>query len=295
MAVDRPTPDEWRQQGSHFEWRGHRIFFRVEGRGDPLLLIHGFPTASWDWWALWPALAARYRVLAFDMIGLGFSDKPPRFPYSVGAQADLVTAFLAREDAAPCRVVAHDLGLTVTQELLARQGEDPKAPRIVAACLLNGGLFPETHRALPVQRLLASPVGPLLARLMTYRGFAASMGRTWGSRPPDDADLRAMWQLVTHGRGLRVVARLLGYMAERRRHRDRWVGALVDTSTPLRLIDGLADPISGAHMVARYREVVPRPDVVELPGVGHYPHVEAPGAVLPAVLEFLDRPHGAGR
>jgi len=82
---------------------------------------------------------------------------------------------------------------------------------------------------------------------------------------------------------------LIGYMAERRRYRERWVGALVETKTPIRLIDGIDDPISGAHMDARYRELVPNADIVELPGVGHYPQVEAPAAVQAAVLEFMAR------
>ena len=221
------------------------------------------------------------------MIGFGFSAKPRRFDYSISAQADLCAAFLARENVTRYRLLAHDYGLTVTQELLARQGEDAAAPRITAVCLLNGGLFPETHRALPLQRLLASPLGPLLARLTSYRTFASSMRRIWGRRPPEESDLRAMWQLVTLDQGLRVMPKLIGYMAERRRFRERWVGALTNTVVPLRLIDGLLDPISGAHMVARYRELVPRPDVVELPSVGHYPQLEAPDPVLSAVMDFF--------
>jgi pimeloyl-ACP methyl ester carboxylesterase len=281
-----PTPAEWRARGDVFRWRGESIFCRSEGSGAPLLLIHGFPTASWDWCALWPALVARYRVLTLDLIGFGFSAKPRAFPYSTAAQADLCEAFLARENVASYRLLAHDYGLTVTQELLARQ-EARGSPRIEAACLLNGGLFPETHRPLPLQRLLASPLGPLLARLTTYRSFSASLRRIWGRHPPEEAELRAMWELVTQEDGRRVMPALIGYMAERRRFRERWVGALQQTKAPLRLVCGLDDPVSGAHMVARYRELVPRPDVVELPGVGHYPQLEAPSAVTAAVLHHF--------
>ena len=285
MSADHPTPADWRALGDWFEWRGQRVFFRSAGTGPPLLLIHGFPTASWDWCALWPGLVARYRLLALDLMGFGFSDKPRTFPYSTAAQADLCEAFLAREDVTSYRVLAHDYGLTVTQELLAR--DSPSSPRLVSACLLNGGLFPETHRPLPLQRLLASPVGPLLARLISYRTFSASLRRIWGRHPPEESELEALWELVTHKDGLRVMPALIGYMAERRRFRERWVGAVQRAAVPIRLVCGLDDPVSGAHMVARYRELVPRPDVVELPGVGHYPQLEAPEAVLSAALDFF--------
>jgi len=279
------TPDAWRERGDFFEWRGHRIFFRIEGAGEPLLLIHGFPTASWDWYAVWPKLAERYRLLALDMIGFGFSAKPRAFDYTIAAQADLFEALLEREQVSTYRVLAHDYGLTVTQELLARQ-RDAKA-KIRCACLLNGGLFPETHRAALIQKLLASPIGPLVARLSSYRAFARTMRRIWGRAPLRDDEARAMWQLVTASDGLRVMPQLIGYMAERRSNRARWVGALVDATVPIRLVDGLLDPISGAHMVARYRELVPAPDVIELADVGHYPQVEAPERVLDAALPFF--------
>jgi pimeloyl-ACP methyl ester carboxylesterase len=55
---------------------------------------------------------------------------------------------------------------------------------------------------------------------------------------------------------------------------------------PLRLIDGLLDPVSGVHMAARYRELISEPDVVELPNVGHYPQLEAPEETLAAILDF---------
>jgi pimeloyl-ACP methyl ester carboxylesterase len=281
------SADEWRARGDTFAWRGERVFFRAEGAGAPVLLVHGFPTASWDWAPLWPDLVGRYRVLAPDLMGFGFTAKPRGFGYSIRAQADLLDAFLAREKVAAYRLLAHDYGVTVAQELLARQRETAVPPRIASVCLLNGGLFPETHRAVVTQRLLASRLGPLVARLTTYGAFARTMRRIWGSHPVADAELRAMWQLVNTHDGRAVMPQLIGYMAERRQHRERWVGALVHAAAPIRLINGLLDPISGAHMVARYRELIPEPDVVELADVGHYPQIEAPERVLAAVLEHF--------
>ena len=277
------TPEEWRSGGNTFDWQGNRMFARVEGTGEPLLVIHGFPTASWDWWKLWPALTKSYRCLAVDMLGYGYSAKPRDAVYSIMRQADLQQALLAREGVTRYRILAHDYGLTVTQELLARGAEAR------GVCMLNGGLFPERHRPVVTQKLLASRLGPLVTRLMTFRTFRAQMRRIWGATPPPDDELRACWRLITEGGGLPVMAKLIGYIAERKRHRDRWVGAIVDAPCPKRFINGMRDPISGAHMVARYRELVADPDVVELPDVGHYPQLEAAAPVEAAVMEFLAR------
>jgi pimeloyl-ACP methyl ester carboxylesterase len=83
--------------------------------------------------------------------------------------------------------------------------------------------------------------------------------------------------------------KLINYIPERIEHRERWVGALQTTKVPLKLIVGPVDPISGSHMDSRYLELVPRPDVLELPGVGHYPQVEAPDAVTNRYFEFRDQ------
>ena len=92
---------------------------------------------------------------------------------------------------------------------------------------------------------------------------------------------------MSEGGGERSLHRLLRYIPERRANRERWVGAMQHTRVPLRLIDGAADPVSGAHMAARYRELVPRADVVLLEGVGHYPQMEAPADVQHEYLAFV--------
>ena len=288
MSSTLPSLSEWRANGTTFEWCGQQIFERTGGSGEPLLLIHGFPTASWDWSGLWPRLCEHFHVIAFDMVGFGFSSKPSSFDYSILTQANLCEAVLERHDARRHRILTHDYGVSVTQELLARE-RDRGSRSIAAVCFLNGGLFPEQHRPVLTQKLLASPFGPLVARASSFRTFRRTMKRIWGSRPIPAEELEAMWALVTEGGGRRVMPDLIGYMEARRRHRERWVGALVHASVPLRLVNGLDDPISGAHLAARYRELIPNPDVVALAGVGHYPQLEAPDAVLEAALTFFDR------
>ncbi len=277
---------DWHRHGASFTYRGHKIFVRSAGdKAAPvLLLIHGFPTASWDFAPLWTSLATRWRVLTLDMLGFGFSAKPKNYAYSIADQADLMEAFLRAESVIDFHVLAHDYGDTVAQELLARESVQP---RLRSACLLNGGIFPEAHHPLLIQRLLSSPVGPLVARLSTRASFALSMRRIFAQeRPPTQDELDGFWTLVTRDNGRAVLADVSRYRLERLRMRPRWIGALQATAVPLRLIVGTADPIAGLPMAERYRQLVPRPDVIEMAGVGHYPQVEAPERVLKAYAEF---------
>jgi pimeloyl-ACP methyl ester carboxylesterase len=286
-----PLLRQWQVAGRRFGHDGRSVFYRDEGKGAALLCVHGYPTASWDWHRLWPLLAGRYRLIAADMPGFGFSDKPRDHAYSIAGQADLHEALLASLGIEEVHVLAHDYGDTVAQELLARHLDRVRSGtpglRLRTVCLLNGGLFPETHRARLVQKLLRSPLAPLLLRLFNERAFRRSFLPLFGAGTrPDDAELARFWTLIEHNGGRANMGRLLHYMGERRQQRERWVGALIDAPMPLRLVAGMDDPVSGAHMVERYRELVPRADVVELAGIGHYPQWEAPGRVAEAVLVF---------
>jgi len=294
------TPAEWHATGQDFSYHGQRIFFRDEGpRGAPaLLLIHGFPTASWDFAALWPQLAQRWRTIALDMIGFGFSAKPRGHDYRIAEQADIQLELLRELGVDAFDVLAHDYGDTVAQELLARHRDAPQqTPRLRSVCFLNGGLFPETHRPALVQKLLLTPLlGRLVAAFTGRRAFDRNMRRIFGAAtPPSALHLDGFWSLLNRDDGRAALPGLIRYIPERLVQRARWVGALQQSSLPLQLICGAADPISGAHMASRYRELVPDADITLLAQIGHYPQVEAPQAVLDAYVRFRGEKTGPDR
>jgi pimeloyl-ACP methyl ester carboxylesterase len=283
----------WRDTGHRFDFNGRSIFYQRHGEGPvALLLIHGFPTASWDWEPVWPGLCAQFpHVVAPDLLGFGFSAKPPRHRYSLLEQADLCEALLAAVGVGHAHLLAHDYGVSVAQELIARHEERAgRGLQLASLALLNGGLFPEAHRATFMQKLMRSPLGPVLAPLISERTFGRTFSRVFGAETkPTPIELHDFWRLIAENGGQRAIPRLLRYLDERRRHRERWVGALVHTRVPLRLINGSEDPVSGAHMAQRYAELVPDPDVIAMPGIGHYPQVEAPDRTLAAFLDFHRR------
>ena len=279
----------WKTAGDYFEWQKHSIFYRDQGKGDALLCIHGFPTASFDWHRIWPSLTKHFRVITLDLLGFGFSSKPSRHAYSVLEQADIIAALLASLNIERVHILAHDLGDSIAQECLARNESSSEATacKIKSICFLNGGLFPEAHRPRLIQTLLHGPLGPLLVHSLNEKKFNQSFAAVFGANTqPSAEELSDFWHLVALDKGQKLAHRLLQYIPERRKHRERWLKAMQTSAIPLRLINGLDDPVSGEHLLERYRELIPAADVVGLEGIGHYPQVEAPGAVLAAFLDF---------
>ncbi len=292
MPVDELAA--WLGQGTFFLWRSQRIFVADAGQGSAMLLIHGYPTASYDWHRVWRPLASRFRVLAPDLLGLGFSDKPLGHAYRIADHADMIEDLLSHTGQRQVHVVAHDLGVSVAQELLARQRERPTGYQIRSLVLLNGGLCPEAYHPRPIQRLLASPLGAWLAPRMPRWAVERTIRSLFApERPPSAELLDHFWQLIRHNGGLQVAHAAGRFWVDRLKHRDRLVAPLLSRAVPCRLINGSADPNSGDHMAQRYRALLPQADIVRLPGVGHWPQLEVPEAVTESLLEFvLQHEHG---
>lgn len=276
---------QWQAKGHRFEFVGHNIFTRMDGTGGALLLIHGFPTSSFDWALLWPELATRFQLHTIDMLGFGLSDKPIDYAYSIMASADQWQAYVQSQGLKEVSILAHDYGDTVAQELLARQLEGSLPFKINKICLLNGGIFPEATFPILMQKLLLSKVGPFVARLTNFRRFSSSM-RKICKAPLNDDLLLEHWQLLIRANGRLVLPKIIQYIRERRTNRARWVGALQQANIPLCLINGVEDPISGASIVKRWRELLPNASVLELQSVGHYPQWESPDEIKTAWAHF---------
>lgn len=267
----------------------YHISCRVEGDGPWLTLLHGFPTCSWDYVHLIEPLKVSYRLLLFDFLGFGDSDKPSNHNYSLFEQADLAEAAWAHFGVTSTRLVAHDYGSTVAVELLARQQEGSLAGRIEQVFLMNAGLYVDVQRPVLAQTLLQKPlVGPALGRLIGQRVFSQQFASVFSRQHPVSADdLRQHWSGIQRRQGVRNYHRLIAYLGERRQNKVRWEAALEEPGVPLRFLWGQQDPVSGAHMAARILERSPQADIRFLEDVGHYPQLEAPDVVAADILAWI--------
>src|SRR6266508_4639392 len=243
-----------------------QIFCRVRGSGPWLTFLHGFPTSSWDWAKVAPGLESRFRLLCFDFLGFGDSEKPRKHRYSILEQGDVTEAVWRHFGVEETGVVAHDYGATVALELLSRDIAQALSTRISGLVLLNSALYEHLARPLLIQRLLAKPiVGPFVARATTERAFARSFSSVFSSRHPIvDSEVREHWQVLQRrGSSVPVSPRLARYLAERKLHAARWESALERDDAPKTFLWGMSDPrcatIRNSRCPTWWREKFPQP------------------------------------
>ncbi|NXK42278.1 MEST protein, partial [Piprites chloris] len=256
----QPSPPlrSWRASGTFFTYKDRNIFYRdssgAVGSSDVVILLHGFPTSSYDWSKIWEGLTQRFhRVIALDFLGFGFSDKPRPHRYSIFEQANVVEGLTRHLGLQNHRInlLAHDYGDTVAQELLHRYEHNKTGSILInSLCLSNGD---------PTSLSVTPAANPRLC---------------------------SPWMLHNQGFLLSV----LQYINQRKKHRDRWVGALVSTSVPLHLIYGPLDPVNPhPEFLQLYKKVLPMSTVSVLDDhISHYPQLEDPMGFLNSYLNFIN-------
>ena len=281
--------DAWRARGHLHTVGGDRVFVvDVPPTGSPtaapLVVLHGFPTSSFDFHMVVDALAADRRVVLFDYPGYGLSDKPDRH-YRLVDHADTAVALLSDLGIDRLGLLTHDIGDTIGGELLARQLEGAWSVEVTDRVVANGTLFMDLVQLSAGQQLLeALPDERLDAGVLTRDAVMGGLVATFSpAHRVDDAEVEADWELISAGEGERLLARHARYIGERRRDEGRTTPPVLRHPSPLTVVWGTDDPIAVPAMADRVEASCPDARVVRLDGVGHYPMVEAPGRFASAV------------
>jgi pimeloyl-ACP methyl ester carboxylesterase len=285
--------DEWFARGTVRSLSGHKVFVidapAVHEDAEPVFVLHGFPTSSFDWRLALDVLRARRRVVLLDYPGYGFSDKPD-MKYSLFAQADIVEACARELGLGDVALVTHDVGDSIGGEILAREIDGSLAFHVTRRVLTNGSIYMDLVQLTDGQKfLLALPDEALPEGSgLNVEGMAAGLKVTFAPESKvDDAELTAMADLVIRDGGGRLLPRIIRYIEERRVHEGRGTGAIESHPAPLSVIWGDLDPVAVWPMAARVGERRSDAAVERLDGVGHYPMVEAPARFNAALEKAL--------
>lgn len=286
-----PSVEAWQRRGRIVPTRDGDVWTLDVGRSDagatPVLVLHGFPSSAFDFADAIDLVAARRRVVALDFPGFGLSCKPPDHGYSLFEQADVVLEVARALGLERAHVWAHDMGTSVATELLARRERRLCPLGLESVTLMNGSVHVELAHLTTGQKLLRSPLGPIFARLNSRSTFEGQLRRTFG-RAPEEATLHAMWDLLSRDDGLARMPMTIGYVAERRRFRRRWIGALERCDRPLLVAWGRRDPVAVMAIAEKLARGTPGARLETWDDLGHWPQLEAPARVVATVSAFWD-------
>jgi pimeloyl-ACP methyl ester carboxylesterase len=287
------TVDAWRAAGAFHEIGGHQVYVRDEPAAEPdpslppLLVLHGFPTNSYDFASVLGALAERRRVVLPDFVGFGLSAKPDH-RYGIRAAADTIEGVAAVLGLTEVDVLSHDMGDSVAGELYARDLDGDLGFAVGRRVVTNGSIYLELAQLTTGQQLLLSLPDEAL-QISDEERFTESLAATCAAaHRPSDEELAAQWQLLTHNGGDRLLPRTIRYIEDRRAEERRYTGAIEAHPSPLGIVWGELDPIAVHAMTDRLLEARPDATRTTLTGVGHYPMVETPDRFATAVLASLD-------
>ncbi len=261
---------------------GLRIHYLEEGRGPPVLLLHGWPTSSYLYRQVITPIAAHNRVVAMDMPGFGRSDKPLDRRYSFRAYRERIDGFLDALGITETGLVVHDLGGPVGLYWAVQQLE-----RITHLALLNTLVYPQPSWAVVAFGLAC--------RIPGARGLMTS---AWGLR-------KAMEVGMTTTPSAEVVQAVQAPFATGPARKALLKSALdLDLRKlkavqeklpgyggPLRCIYGTGDRIlpDVAKTMARVKRDCPQAEVTALDGCGHFLQEDRPDEVGGLLAEFFHR------
>lgn len=285
--------ESWKSNGKYFRFNDKNIFYNQIGEGDNLLIIHGYPYNSFEWKDTIEELSKTYKVTFFDLLGMGFSDKPKNHKYSFEEYCDIVNALLKNLNINETHIFSHDLGVSVTQELIARNAEGKNSFKIKSSAFMNGSLFIDVYKPRLIQKLLSkSPtlIGEILSKIMSKSMVNKSVKSVFGpfTQPTEDF-LDNQWEILNYNQGKNITYLIGRLVFEKYKYLNRWVNAMQTTTIPMCYICGPFDPNSGINMAKRYEELIPNPKVYLMSeNIGHWPQLEDKDTVIKYYLEFVN-------
>jgi len=288
------TPEEWRKRGREIDLRDGRVFVveKAGAAGTPVLVLHGFPTSSWDFAEAVDALHAKHerRIVLFDFLGFGFSEKPTDAGYSLFEQAEIAIGVAKKMGLGRVHLWAHDMGTSVATELLALRERGLLPFEVASVTLMNGSVHIDMANPTLGQRLLKSPLGPAFARVARKSVFDSQMRGIFSAKnPPSAAELDGMWSLMQREDGQLRLPQTIRYMEERVRFKRRWIGALERIDIPVLIAWAALDPVAKLAIGERLARETPGADLVTWDDLGHYPQVEEPHRIAGTISDFLER------
>ncbi len=187
--------------------------------------------------------------------------------------------------------LVHDYGTIVAQELLYRNSDNQTSPTVLSLVAMNAAIYPDLTQPKLIQKLLLTPLGPLLTNIIKQRLYCKSLTSVFGAQTkPSEEALALYWENMHFANGNKLLHKLISYISQRFANVERWsehFGNCVENNTlPFMLVNGDGDAVVNAAAIDALRVRIKNIDIKIVSSTGHYAHVEQPLAVWDLCTEF---------
>jgi pimeloyl-ACP methyl ester carboxylesterase len=281
---------EWKSKGKLIDVFGRKIFVissAIDKAKETLVILHGYPTSSYDYHKVLPALTDRYNLVIHDHLGFGFSDKPLNYSYSLIEQANVALLLWKALKLTNVIILAHDYGTSIATEIIARDHQNQLKIKIKEIILCNGSMHIELSKLRPIQKLLKNKItGKWVAKLSNYLIFRKNIRSVYFDKQnANEEELKEMWFLLEHNGGRNVIHLLSNYINERYYFWHRWIGALKETQIPIKIIWAKEDPVAVKKIAELLATEIQNNKLYWIENCGHFPMLESPEKWIELVLK----------
>jgi pimeloyl-ACP methyl ester carboxylesterase len=279
---------DWKNKGKFISVFGNDIFVIDKGQSKKtLVILHGYPTSSYDYYKVLPELSKHYRVIIHDHVGFGFSDKPVDYSYSLIEQADVALQLWKQLKLTDITLLAHDYGTSIATEILARHNKQQIGLQIENLLLCNGSMHIELSKLRTIQKLLRNKITrKWVAKLTYYPLYRKNLRNVYFDKSKaTNEELQEMWFMLEYNHGRKVIHFLSNYINERYTFWHRWIGALKETQIPTKIIWAKNDPVAVTIIAELLTLEIPNNTLYWIDNCGHFPMLEKPEEWLAFVLK----------
>jgi len=290
------TANEWKSKGEFITVNDRKLFvidtssfFSTEDKvpTETMVVLHGYPTSSYDYYKVLPELSKHYRVIIHDHLGFGFSDKPLDYSYSLLDQADLALHLWQLLGVKKVHLLAHDYGTSVATEIIARNNNHELTIEIEKLTLCNGSMHIELSKLRTIQKLLKNKwLGKYVAKLTTYAIFSKNLRNVYFDKTKvSNNELKDIWMQLEYNEGRKVIHKLSQYINERYTYWNRWIGALKETNLQTNIVWAKNDPVAVPAIARLIATEISNNKLFWIENTGHFPMLENPDEWLNCILK----------
>jgi haloalkane dehalogenase len=270
----------------------YRIHVReYPGEEPAIILMHGFPDNLHLYDRLFAYLSPPRRVIAFDFLGWGASDKPSRYPYTATNQVGDLDAVVTGLQLQQVILVAHDASGPPAIDWALDHSE-----RVAGLVLLNTYYCamptlrsPEAIWlfSTPVVRNIARPVSRLFGDWIFRRMYQWQVGRFFRDAQIRERFVPLLYQQFDATPSARpAFFRLNEDLLSTVRSRTKSLPRLAEFRRPVRIIFGDADPYLNTGVARRFHELLPTSELTLVPGARHFVQMDEPAQVARLILDM---------